>query len=157
MPDVPRPVPPELWGRDHFAVLAYAGHVAHKSGTPDRQKMRAQPGNPMMGWAMAMLCNADPGRKFPGTRLQGGVELADHDDWDCVDDLIAAGLLENHRTGAQPLWSLTEEGLKLWSHLVRNHKTVGAMAAVTWQGLRAAAGLDVTTSPSTCLAEGSTP
>jgi hypothetical protein len=35
------------------------------------------------------------GSRYP-TRLAGGEELPGHDDYDCLDDLVAAGLLEVH-------------------------------------------------------------
>lgn len=44
------------------------------------------------------------------TRLRGDRLLSDHDDWDCLDDLETAGLLETSGTGLHPVFHLTERG-----------------------------------------------
>lgn len=135
------PVAPEQFGRDHWSTLAYLGHVVHKSGgEPDRNKMRCKPGNPRMGHIMAMVATGED--KYP-TKLQGGAELFDHDDYDCADDLIAAGLMRNEGTGFFPVYDLTPPGLKLWSWLVRNYKSAGAMKAVEWHAALARAELTI--------------
>jgi hypothetical protein len=49
---------------------------------------------------------AKPAKKYP-TRLRNDVELSDHDDWDCLDDAEAAGLIESAGTGINPTYKLT--------------------------------------------------
>src|SRR4029079_15268500 len=46
-----------------------------------------------------------------GTRLSDGVVLAAHDDWDCIDDLEAAGLIERHGSAINSVFRLTSEVL----------------------------------------------
>lgn len=48
-------------------------------------------------------------------------ELADHDDWDCVDDMELVGLLENIGTGTNPVFKLTALG-RLVATQLRQHK-----------------------------------
>jgi len=67
------------------------------------------------------------GGKYP-TRLKGGVELQDHDDWDCADDLETAGLIENIGTGANPRFRMTTEGNRMAS-LLRVYKQHGGRYA----------------------------
>jgi hypothetical protein len=47
--------------------------------------------------------------KYP-TRLRGGQKLADHDDWDCIEDFEVVGLAENVGTGVNPVYRLTDKG-----------------------------------------------
>lgn len=51
-----------------------------------------------------------------------------HDDWDCIEDLVAAGLVEWHGTGAQPVFRLTPEGERV-AGLLRAHKQRGGVFA----------------------------
>lgn len=128
-------IPPQRWGVDHFQTFAYAGHVAHsESGAPDRDKMRCRPGSPMRGRQQALIALSIGDKEYP-TRLRDGGTLPGHDDWSCVDDIIAAGLLENRGTGLHPEWRLTPRGLPLWSRLCVNYRAIGGWAAVTWEWL----------------------
>ena len=43
----------------------------------------------------------------------GGEELDEHDDWDCMYDLIDAGLFTAIGSGAHPLVKLTDEGFRI--------------------------------------------
>ena len=63
-------------------------------------------------------------RKYP-TRLAHGVEKENHDDWDCVEDLVAAGLVVWHGTGINPVFNLTEEGWR-YTDILRREKAVRA-------------------------------
>lgn len=132
--DVPRPVPITFWGRDHWSTLAYLETLAvdHKGiATPARNKMRCsaerRPG--LVGWTVGGLL--DGGRY--ATRLKGANgepewenrrELADHDDWDCVEDAVAAGLLIEGGTGIHPHYQFTSLGLRVAGEL-RAHKANG--------------------------------
>lgn len=105
-PSIPRPVPIHLWGRDHWSTLAYiATRCAGKGGQPDKRNMRCHPKrHPHHAHIGTRLDSAPP------TRLIGKTNLFDHDDWDCVDDMIAAGLVEAFGTGMFPAFGMTPAG-----------------------------------------------
>lgn len=88
------PVPPELFGSDHWSTFAYLEHCTVENRGmlhPDRLRVN---GRRHLGFAQARRfgSGADGGR-YP-TRLAGGAEHRDHDDIDCIDDCIAAGLVQ---------------------------------------------------------------
>jgi hypothetical protein len=62
-------------------------------------------------------------KKYP-TVIKGGEKVEGHDDWSCVDDFVAAGLLEWKGTGVNPVFALTDEGYKV-SALLRRHRAEG--------------------------------
>lgn len=71
----PKPIPPELWGRDHASTLLYLEtRVVDHGGKHEAPHMRRD------------------GTKYP-TRLRGGKTRKGHSDYDCVADMQAAGLL----------------------------------------------------------------
>ena len=112
----------EKFGKDHWSTFAYIETrcVDHK-GYPDRRHMRCD-----MDRHPAHVHLVDPkmaAAKYP-TILKGGIELPDHDDWDCLDDCEAAGLLESHGTGLHPFYKLTKEGNRI-AGLLREHKASG--------------------------------
>ncbi len=93
------PVPIEQWGRDHWSTFAYAmACVTTKAGRLDHRRMRCHPE------LHPGLVHLPPGLSgaFPGTRLKEGKTLPRHDDWDCLDDIVAAGLLTHVGTGMHP-------------------------------------------------------
>jgi len=103
-------IPIEEFGKDHWSTFAFLeARCVDDKGVIAIEKMRCDtdrhPGLAHMG----------SGRKYP-TILRGGKELPDHDDWDCVDDLEAAGLVEQTGTGLNPRVKLTELG---WAVSVR--------------------------------------
>lgn len=68
-----------------------------------------------------------------GSRLAGffeakgnktALQIPEHDDWDCADDLEAAGLIKICGSGIHPFYRMTPLGIKVAS-LLRNHKTNG--------------------------------
>jgi hypothetical protein len=80
------PVPVELWGKDHIITLLYIEtRCVDYKGAVAPQHMRS---HPTRSHPAALSGGAYP------TRLADGSELYDHDDWDCLYDLKAAGLLE---------------------------------------------------------------
>jgi hypothetical protein len=136
------PIPPALWAVDHWSTFVYLGCVVHgvkgtyddAPGVPILDKMRSKPG---AGTLMQRLI----GGRYP-TKLKDGTELNDHDDHDCADDAIAAGLLTRQRTqvrGADNrhrlchVYSLTEAGERVWAYLrgCGKYQSAGAMAAIT--------------------------
>ena len=102
------PVPMNRWGKDHWTTFAYVETcwVDHR-GMLNHDKMRCDAKrHPMFHAAkrrgMALGTNVDGGRyptrlksETPGPDGQWGmVELSGHDDYDCLDDAIQAGLIE---------------------------------------------------------------
>jgi hypothetical protein len=101
------------WGRDHWSLLLFieticvdhAGVIGYGDGrgfAAMRNDVTRHPhrgGDPYRG----------PHKPAP-TYLANGEEVANHDDWDCLDDLEAAGLLENVGTGVNPVIKLTDAG-----------------------------------------------
>lgn len=88
-------VPVESWGRDHWSTLAYLEtRVVDHRGRINHDHMRCHAGrHPAMLHAKrrGLLFGTGDGSQYP-TKLRDG-ELPDHDDYDCIDDMIAAGLV----------------------------------------------------------------
>lgn len=141
MSEKAEPTPMSTWGRDHWSVLAYIGTrcVDHR-GVPDRRHMRTDPtlhpflADPM-AYAQGVLdTDKKPGhararaalrklKKYP-TQLKDGIEKANHDDWNCVEDMEAVGLLTWEGTGINPVFVLTALGKEVEAAL-RVHKMGG--------------------------------
>jgi hypothetical protein len=113
-------VPIEQWGRDHWSTLLYVESVCvDHDGIPNRDRMRVDlERHPFYGGRAHWI--QDRKAKYP-TRLKGGVEKHDHDDWDCVEDMVEAGVVDWIGTGANPQFALTEKGYKLAAAL-RQHR-----------------------------------
>jgi len=128
-------VPTEKFGKDHWSTLAYVGcRVVDNNGTLDREHMRCNADrHPGLANSANRICTWDPEH---GTRLGGYFDakdktkllLSDHDDWDCLDDLEAAGLIRIGGSGINPLVSLTDAGRNVEAQL-RKHKSNGGMFA----------------------------
>lgn len=98
-------IPIHAWGRDHWSTLAYvASRCAGRGGVLDKRHMRC---DPVRHPHYAHLNNTPP-----PTRLIEGTVTA-HDDWDCVDDAIAAGLVESFGTGLYPVFGMTHAGREI--------------------------------------------
>lgn len=108
----------ENWGRDHWSTLLYLDHVVQNvDGVPDRRKMRCDPDlHPGLAHAHSTLFP----KRYP-TKLKAGKVLHGHDDWDCVEDLEAAGLLEWQGTGINPVIVMTTVGHKVVAE-AREHR-----------------------------------
>lgn len=89
------PVPPDRFGEDHWDTFARLETSAvNYRGTIVHDAMRCHHGrHPIM--LLARKKWGPGGDKYP-TYLAGGDKLPDHDDYDCLDDLAAAGLVEIH-------------------------------------------------------------
>lgn len=98
-------------GRDHASCLLYLQTVEANH----RGDVRAHHGGQHMRWKV---------RNFPkwegkyGSRLWDGTILTDHDDFDCIEDLEALGLLVDYGTGFQPMIRLTKKGHEACSLLI---------------------------------------
>ena len=120
MTDIPRdPVPMKFWGKDHWSTFAYMDtRCVDYIGVPNAEHLRVD-GDRHPAFANGAW-RSTGGKKYP-TLLKGGKRLADHDDWDCIDDLIAAGLLEWEGTDIHPVFKRTPKGRR-YADLVREHK-----------------------------------
>jgi len=111
-------IPIDQWGKDHWSTFAYIEHCCtNNDGIPDLRRMRADrdlhPG---------LAVNPDFGenKKYP-TRLKENREVHNHDDWSCVEDMEALGLLRWVGSGISPCFKLTDLGWKI-AHQLREHK-----------------------------------
>lgn len=100
-----RMIPIEQFGKDHWTTFAYIEtRCVDYKGTIDFERMRCD-----VDRHPQFNNRGEASGSFP-TRLKGGVEVPNHDDWDCVEDLIAHGLLEWQGTGVHPVFVLTKLG-----------------------------------------------
>ena len=75
------------------------------------------------------------GTRLHGTRTGRVPQIKTHDDWDCLDDLEAAGLVEVLSL-VNGFVRMTENGLKT-AHALREHKARGGVfATFRWPVLR---------------------
>jgi len=89
-------VPVADWGADHWSTLAYLEtRAVDANGIIDNRRMRCEPRlhREFMHDVAFFISAAITEKKYP-TRLAGGVELDDHDDWSCLEDMVAAGLIK---------------------------------------------------------------
>lgn len=121
-------IPIERWGHDHWSTLAYLEtRVVDGKGAIDNRRMRC---NARLHREFA---HSADGSEYP-TRLKDG-EQDRHDDWSCLEDMVAAGLLiASFRGSGKPFGGtqgriqLTEAGLDITAQL-RNHKANGGTYA----------------------------
>lgn len=124
-------VPVADFGKDHWSTFAYTECCTVDSkGVLDPRRMRCD-FNRRPGLFATQRLSAD--RKYP-TILAGGRELPDHDDWDCLDDLEAAGLLQQVGTGVNPVVRLTDAGHEAAAALRRHKAQGGNFAGFHLQG-----------------------
>lgn len=128
-------IPMDRWGKDHWSTLAYVEicTVDHQRapgiGEVTRERMRANP------CTHPMLAHLREWNPKCGTRLKGfksheetpDLCLAHHDDWDCLDDMEAAGLVEMYST-VNGYVQITNLGRHL-AHQLREHKANGGTFA----------------------------
>lgn len=129
----PKPVkhvPLEKWGKDHWSTLAFIEYVCVEfKGCIDSTRRRNMRCNERRHPGLAHTTGWKPDY---GSRLKGffedkenkALQLPEHDDWDCAEDIEAAGLLEDHGSGINPIWKLTPKGLEMSARL-RAHKANG--------------------------------
>lgn len=111
-----------MFGRDHWSVLAYIEtRIVDYGGVLNAKHMRCN------GRLHPAFVHTMFGSECP-TRLKDNVELFDHDDWCCADDLEAAGLVVNVGSGVSRLYRLTKLGRAVCGDL-RKHKASGGSYA----------------------------
>lgn len=119
-------IPIEKWGKDHWSTFAYIETLTVDGGmmglaVPNNSRMRTnEKTHPhLVGSAFGPSMG---GSKYP-TRLKEG-EIKGHDDWDCLDDAVEAGLLTDEGSGLNRAFKLTKLGKKVANEL-RNFKSDG--------------------------------
>ena len=122
------------WGKDHWSTLAYLeSRVIDNRGMINNLQMRCN-SRLHRHFAHVETMLMTDGGKYP-TRLQKGIELEEHDDWSCLEDMVAANLLTaQYRENAsypneifgnmEARVKLTELGTQV-SGMLRAHKATG--------------------------------
>ena len=101
------PVPMQMWGKDHWSTLLYIEcRAVDNKGKLDRRQMRCDSDlHPMLD-ANARILGPDR-KKYP-TLLKDKTKILNHDDWSCIEDMQAVGLLSCGALGASIM--LTNKG-----------------------------------------------
>lgn len=127
------PIPVARWGKDHWSTIAYAETCAVDRGEPDKERMRCDPRvHPAQANTANVLFHGEDGSP---TKLRGwsadkpltNIALK-HDDWSCLEDAEAAGLLKLEGTGVYPRVVFTAVG-KAVAAALRQHKSAGGTFA----------------------------
>ncbi len=100
-------IEPKDFGKDHWSLLGYIQYVCMNAsprnggvGEMDRRKLRCNPSNhPMLSSEMTTSWKPEYGSRLQGYWTDGDKTdssrlVLDHDDWDCIDDMEAAGYVE---------------------------------------------------------------
>lgn len=113
-------IPMKKWGVDHWSTLAYIEtRIVDRQGIPGIAQMRCNEKlHPQF-----VHCDVS-GKEYP-TRLSDGSNHPEpHDDWSCLDDAEAAGIINNIGSGLNRIYRLTTFGMTVCNEL-RNHKASG--------------------------------
>lgn len=99
---------PTLWGKDHWSLLIYleCRAVDHQAIQPE--KLRCNEARHPQYQSQREIATW---RAEYSTRLNDGTQHSGHDDWDCLDDLEAAGMVGLVFSTALT-FSLTELGIR---------------------------------------------
>lgn len=127
-------VRPEFWGRDHWSTFAYALCCVRKARLNDkreegfdgwvkRPQMRANPArHRALQWKPSWRPESEDTKpKYP-TRLKAGIQVLWHDDWDCLRDLEAYGLLKVQANSGHV--EITEAGVDVAAQMFLQVSTV---------------------------------
>lgn len=126
------------FGKDHWSLLAYVETLCVDSskgvGEIDKRRVRANEStHPLHAVNRSSVgkWNTDWGTRLSGYFLDKGVDLKrridEHDDWDCLNDLEEAGLI-NIISEANGFVKMTDKGMSVASR-IREWKTKGGMFA----------------------------
>jgi hypothetical protein len=127
----------DQFGKDHWSLFAYVESRCVDGvdgfGVLEKVRLRA---NPLRHPLLAHLGHWDenwgtrlhglfavPGYVNPAVAIASGLMLGQHDDWDCLDDLVAADLVETISL-ANLAVKMTPVGQKMAAEL-RDHKARG--------------------------------
>lgn len=105
------PISMELWSKDHWSLLLYIETcVVDAEGRVNSLRLRRYDRK---------------NREYPTTLKDGSIvwlsKMQWHDDYNCMDDLETAGLMENRGTGVERIYTLTDYGWKL-AHILRRNR-----------------------------------
>ena len=125
------------FGKDHWSLLAYVETCAVESNSLDKRRLRCNPARHPIHAVNLNYGEVARWKPEYGTRLKGfwaadgrinpDLRLPSHDDWDCLDDLEAAGLIDVV-SEANALVRMTDAGMGI-AALVRKHKASGGTFA----------------------------
>ena len=80
------------WGRDHWSTLAYLEtRAVDQGGVIKNAHMRTSVKRHPLFAARGGLGSPTDSGKYPTSYRDG--EMPEHDDWDCLNDMVEAGLL----------------------------------------------------------------
>jgi len=123
-------IPVEQFGKDHWSTLAYVEtRCVDFAGVLGKDQMRcnmnrhADMAGPHQQRSLVMKWQ----EKY-GTVLNTGTIIVHHDDWDCLEDLIAAGFVEPIIPTYEGMVCMTEEGTRV-AQLIRVFKSQGGRYA----------------------------
>ena len=122
----------EKFGKDHWSLFVYIEtRTVDYKGMLNKDYLRIKE---QVDRAGQRILAPDWNPEW-GTRLKGyfkdkdkNLQLPNHDDLDCFDDLECAGLIENMGTGLNPAAKLTKKGIEVAGKL-RKHKASGGYFA----------------------------
>lgn len=117
-------IPPKQFGKDHWNLLAYVETCAvdHRNRL-DHECMRGNPATHPFLRNDAYQRDRGQWGSSHSTRLRDGKTIDGHDDWDCLDDLDDAGLVEIISL-VNGFVRMTDYGLAISAQL-RRHKATG--------------------------------
>lgn len=125
-------IPMERWGEDHWSTLAYLEtRAVDARGVIRNTNMRTH-ARLHRHFVGLMFDGIQDGSMYP-TRLNDGTELDKHDDWSCLEDMAAAGLLacESRVVRPQDMFGDSEARIKFTplglqvAAALRSHKAAG--------------------------------
>lgn len=115
------PCLPSMWGKDHISTLLYLeSRAVDARGNIALEPMRT---DPRLHPQFAMRAHYDTTQEYP-TLLKGGVSLRFHDDWNCLADIVLAGLAVYSGDSKGGKISLTPLGWT-WAGLARRNRAEG--------------------------------
>lgn len=118
-------VPMDLWGKDHWSTLGYIETKLVEG--PCKVSFDARMRQNRRHYRVLMEARHHDGVPMSpqyGSRLNDGTYLPWHDDWCCVQDMIAAGLFKDGKWGKGFSLKLTDEG-HIATAALRKHKIEG--------------------------------
>ncbi len=85
-------IPLNRWGKDHWSTLAYLEtRAVDAAGVIKNANMRTNIKRHPLFVARGRLAPPTDGGQYPTSYKDG--EMNNHDDWDCLDDMVQTGLL----------------------------------------------------------------
>lgn len=120
-------IPMNKWGKDHWSTFAYLETLAVDGGKdgwaiPVRERMRTNEKTHPHLLGSGYMTGAFNASQYP-TRLKEG-EVKEHDDWDCIDDMVREELLKDVGSGLHRAFTFTKLGIIAVAGL-RKHKMSG--------------------------------